>query len=665
MRGKGVDEAWNVLEDMQRHGLSTDKYTVSRMLMKTVGDGKSRLNSARVYRSISIVEKFIDSQPKDVDEVLFNALLDTCCRLKDFARVEATVARMRCLQVTPSPVTLGILVKTYGQSGDIQKVLQVWDEMDKQRVQANAVTYGCMIDACVKCGNLSKALSIFQGMRDEGKHKNTILYTTLIKGHGLDKDLKSALELFREMPREGVPYNTITFNSIIDACVRCNDLQAAEALLREICESDSTVSPDLITFSTMLKGYCYVGDLDKALHVVEAIKARGLRCDEMVYNTLLDGCVKSNDVPLGLGLFEEMLQNKMRPSAITHSILLRLYQRIGSEENAGDAVNQLYEEQCIERPHGSDRVRGAGGRKWGQRTLGGARACVQSCQLHASVSPSSFDGHCGELESPSALDNQATVQSLSSASVESLVFRGASLPACFHIDTSARTAPPLHGFPGAHVGTTSVVGARDGCESVVAHCGTAVCGLLPHSTQQGTDSNQLSIASDVASNMHQLRAQPTLPLLVRELQESSEARCLHEQQQQQQQQLALQQLQLLNYQQVQLQHAQLSQHQQAQQMQAAHFTHSATTMQQQTVQQQQQQLAYVVIWPANACDNFTVSAQALAMPSVAGTAPCVVGSSTANASGCNGAIANLYPEAYFESWAGSAPMVPGGSLMRR
>merc|ERR1719377_16524 len=112
--------------------------------MKTVGDGRARMNNARVYRAISLVERFIEMQPHDVDEVLFNALLDTCGRLKDLARLESTVQRMRDLKVTPSPVTLGILVKTYG----------------------------CMIDACVKCNRLDKALEIFKGMRESGKHRN-------------------------------------------------------------------------------------------------------------------------------------------------------------------------------------------------------------------------------------------------------------------------------------------------------------------------------------------------------------------------------------------------------------------------------------------------------------------------------------------------------------
>merc|ERR1719482_1374326 len=370
MRKRGVDEAWNALEEMQQQGVQTDKYTISRMLMKTVGDGRTRMNTTRVYRGIGLVEKFIDMQPKEVDEVLLNALLDTCCRLKDLSRLESVVQKMRDLKITPSPVTLGILVKTYGQNGDIQKVLQVWDEMESQRGLANAVTYGCMIDACVKCNHLHKAIEIFKGMRESGKHRNTILYTTLIKGYGLEKDLKGALELFREMPQEGVPYNTITYNSMIDACVKGGDLQTAEGLLREITSPGSPLEPDLITYSTLLKGYCHAGDLDKALQLAEAIKARGLRCDELVYNTLMDGCVKANDVTAGVGLFEEMVHNGMKPSAITHSILARLYQRAGYEEDASEAVAQLYQHHGIERPSGGDRGKGFGRSKGNQRSPG-------------------------------------------------------------------------------------------------------------------------------------------------------------------------------------------------------------------------------------------------------------------------------------------------------
>jgi len=158
-------------------------------------------------------------------------------------------------------------------------------------------------------------------------------------------------------------------------------LATAETLLREIADpTNPALEPDLITFSTLLKGYCHIGDLDKALQLAEAIKARGLRCDELVYNTLMDGCVKANDVTAGVGLFEEMIQQGMRPSTITHSILARLYQRAGYEDDANEAVAQLYAHHGIDRPVGGDRSKGDGRGRRPQRSPG---ASPQGTPVHS------------------------------------------------------------------------------------------------------------------------------------------------------------------------------------------------------------------------------------------------------------------------------------------
>jgi len=353
LRGKRLDEAWQVLELMQSDGIKADKYAVSRCLMKTLSDSKEH---RKIYRSIALVERFVESQPEDADEVLFNSLLDACSRIQDVGRLEMTLQKMREYGVAPSAVTLGILVKAFGRVGDMDRVLDVWKKMHHQHIVANAVTYGCMIDACVKCGNLQMALDVFNELKRMKKHRNTIIYTTLIKGFGASKDKEAALSLFAEMQDEGVPCNTITYNSVIDACVRCHDLIKAVEVFdsmihRAQMNPKEKIEPDLITYSTMIKGYCHVGDLDRALDLSRQLDDRSLQADELVYNTLLDGCVRTNDLNTGVGLFEEMCtkqstktRNRLTPSAITFSILVRLYRRSGyQEEQAVAAVAHLFQ----------------------------------------------------------------------------------------------------------------------------------------------------------------------------------------------------------------------------------------------------------------------------------------------------------------------------------
>eukprot|EP00405_Crypthecodinium_cohnii_P022103 CAMPEP_0206484484 /NCGR_PEP_ID=MMETSP0324_2-20121206/40004_1 /ASSEMBLY_ACC=CAM_ASM_000836 /TAXON_ID=2866 /ORGANISM="Crypthecodinium cohnii, Strain Seligo" /LENGTH=1133 /DNA_ID=CAMNT_0053962645 /DNA_START=10 /DNA_END=3411 /DNA_ORIENTATION=+ len=323
-----MEEAWDVLEEMQKRGLRADKYIVS-ILTKGISerqDGQRRTATA-ASRGVSLVEEFLRRQPEDVDEVLVNSLLDVFCRMNDMPRFEATLQKMREYGIRGSAVTYGTIVKAYGRSGCIDKVIQAWDEMTEMNLVANAVTYGCMLDACVKCGRLDKALDVFTTMKDKNLHRNTILYATLIKGFAKVKDPNAARSLQKEMLREGVACNVVVYNSLVDACVRANDLYGAAEVLSEM--TNSGVQPDLITYSTLIKGYCGLGELGKAMQLTQVLQARNLECDEIVYNSLLEGCVKAGDLQLGAHLFEEMRAKGVKPSPVTFSILVKLFSRAG------------------------------------------------------------------------------------------------------------------------------------------------------------------------------------------------------------------------------------------------------------------------------------------------------------------------------------------------
>merc|ERR1719382_963256 len=108
----------------------------------------------------------------------------------------------------------------------------------------------------------------------------------------------------------------------MDACVRCGDLQAAAVFLQNMMEMG--IEPDLITFSTLIKGYSHIGEVHKALALSRELKTRGLKCDEIMYNSLIDGCAKAGKVEEGLAVFNDMLQSRVAPSNITFSILVKL-----------------------------------------------------------------------------------------------------------------------------------------------------------------------------------------------------------------------------------------------------------------------------------------------------------------------------------------------------
>ena len=299
VRTRSYGEAWDVLELLLKSGRKADKYFVS-ILTKSL---ESSNDKRWVRRGINLVDKFIEQQQEDVDEIVFNSLLNVLGQTGDMLKLQQTLNKMNEYGVAPSAVTFGTVVKAYGRARDTESVIKVWNQMRSRCLGINPVTCGCVLDACVKCNSLDKAMAIFQEMRMQGMHKNTVLYATLIKGLAKIRDLQGAMNLYHEMRIEGVPCNLVTFNSLMDVCVRCGDLQTAAYFLQDMMQMG--IEPDLITFSTLIKGYSHIGEVHKALALSKELKARGLKCDEIMYNSLIDGCAKARKLHEGLAVFED------------------------------------------------------------------------------------------------------------------------------------------------------------------------------------------------------------------------------------------------------------------------------------------------------------------------------------------------------------------------
>lgn len=65
-----------------------------------------------------------------------------------------------------------------------------------------------------------------------------------------------------------------------------------------------------------------------------------IQADEVLYNSLLDGCCKANEIEMALKVFRNMEILKIKPSNVTYSILVKIY---GKQRNLTKALGVLEE----------------------------------------------------------------------------------------------------------------------------------------------------------------------------------------------------------------------------------------------------------------------------------------------------------------------------------
>merc|ERR1719450_325468 len=211
----------------------------------------------------------------------------------------------------------------------MEKLWELWNEMEQREVMPTSVTVGCFVDALASNGCAEDALDLVHRLLRDPKRANlvnNIIFSTLLKGFGLTKQVDRLFDVYAEMRGTGVSCNFVTYNTMIDACARCGCMDKASALLADMRAAG--ISPDKITYSTLVKGHCFSGNIDAAFTVFQEMRdTDALVPDEMLYNSLLDGCAKEHRLQEALDLFATMRAEGVKPSNFTLCTLVKLLGR--------------------------------------------------------------------------------------------------------------------------------------------------------------------------------------------------------------------------------------------------------------------------------------------------------------------------------------------------
>jgi len=324
------ENAWNLFEAMSRnYGVDPDNYSYA-IIIKAL---RSKPDSEKLSKVLKVVDLIAERKNKDVlvskefEESLFNCLIEICFKLRDIATAEKLLETMKALKVIISNVTYSIMIKGYGACYQKEKAVSMFNNMRKEGLFPNDVVYGCVLNACVRCGDMVTAKKIFQEMKGLNYAFNLYICSTMIKGFGKEKDFSSAYEIYQSLvSNKNINLTIVVYNSILEACVQCGKFEKMKEIFNGL-----TVQPDLITLSTMIKGYSKSNNMKEIITIYKNLKekqAKGeVKLDEVFYNTLLDACCYNYDTEKGLEIIEDMKSNKIALSNVTYSIIIKLYSR--------------------------------------------------------------------------------------------------------------------------------------------------------------------------------------------------------------------------------------------------------------------------------------------------------------------------------------------------
>merc|ERR1719359_2238621 len=246
-------------------------------------------------------------------------MADACVANGD---LNGAVSVIREMKTHPaSPAVFSGLLRACLQRKELERTMDLYEEMERNDGTCSLTTYNMLIDAFARAGNMDRVAKLFRDMYQKNVNPDIVTYSTVIKGYCTKGDLEPALQLFSMMRKRGIKPDAILFNSILDGCAHKQMRTLTEQVLTDMQEEG--VLPSNFTLSILVKLYGRCGDLEQALEVVETYpKKYGFELNAQVYTCLMSACIANEQLDRALSVLEQMQKASCDADSKTYQTLL-------------------------------------------------------------------------------------------------------------------------------------------------------------------------------------------------------------------------------------------------------------------------------------------------------------------------------------------------------
>ncbi|KAI9191866.1 hypothetical protein LWI28_014718 [Acer negundo] len=239
---------------------------------------------------------------------LSNALTDLYAKCGEVDKASWLFNRMN----NKSVVSWNLMISGYLKNGHPQKCIELFRAMQGFGLRPDQVTVSNVLGAYFQRGCIDEAGRLFRVI----KEKDKVCWTTMIVGYAQHGKEEDALMLFGEMLLEDVRPDSFTISSVVSSCAKLASLYHGQVVHGKAILLG--VDDDLLVSSAIVDMYCKCGVTDDAWIVFTMMPTRNV----VTWNAMINGYAQNGQDLQALALYENMLQENLKPDSFTFVAVL-------------------------------------------------------------------------------------------------------------------------------------------------------------------------------------------------------------------------------------------------------------------------------------------------------------------------------------------------------
>jgi len=182
---------------------------------------KGLLRQRKLKETMELLEDLRNTKKNELDEVLYNSLMDGMVKLKEPNLALKIYDKMQADEVKPGVVSYSILMKAHALKGETDEIFELLKEMKSKGFRLGLIIYTCVIQTCVKSKKINEMLSFYEEMLDAQIKPDEVFLNIFISGLCFNNHVKLACQLLSNALEKNVRLNVEVYANVLRSLLRC------------------------------------------------------------------------------------------------------------------------------------------------------------------------------------------------------------------------------------------------------------------------------------------------------------------------------------------------------------------------------------------------------------------------------------------------------------